>query len=258
VYIIPGEVKEISLFAVFNELVKRVPTSTIRDGNVYFSATPVDDYDDKVQTRVLFHGKNDWDGDVLSLRYFVTPDDPDVLRYSRDVLHQYRDSLSGNPSELEDFAKAKILFDRFAGKLLYVSDPKQSTDFVQYPPETLQIRGGDCDDMTVCFASLLSSVGISTAFVDVIPPDRPEKSHIYMLFDTGIPPKAGSLISQNPKRYIIRKNPKGFETIWVPIETTVITRGFEEAWTKGAQEYFDDVEIGLGLAKGWVRIVDVN
>jgi len=258
VYIIPGEVKEIQLHAVFNELVKRVPTSTIHDGNVYFSATPVHDYDDRVQTRVIIHGKNDWDGDVFSLRYFVAPDEPGVLRYSRDVLLQYKDSLAGGHQELEDFMKAKILFDGFAGKLLYVGDPKQSTDFVQYPSETLQIRGGDCDDMTVCFASLLSSVGISTAFVDVVPPDRPEKSHIYMLFDTGLQSKFGSYISDNPKRYIIRKNPKGIETIWIPIETTVITRGFEEAWTSGAQEYFDDVEIGLGLVKGWVKIVDVN
>ena len=43
-----------------------------------------------------------------------------------------------------------------------------------------------------------------------------------------------------------------------PIETTVIVRGFDDAWSSGAQRYFDDVEIGLGLAHGWVRIVDVN
>jgi hypothetical protein len=38
----------------------------------------------------------------------------------------------------------------------------------------------------------------------------------------------------------------------------VVARGFEEAWTAGAQEYFDEVQLGLGLAKGWVRILDVN
>jgi hypothetical protein len=112
--------------------------------------------------------------------------------------------------------------------------------------------------MTVCFASLLSSVGISTAFVDVVPPSAPEKSHVYLLFDTGLEPRYGSSISENPKRYVVRKGKSGKETVWIPIETTVISKGFDEAWTAGAQAYFDDVELGLGVARGWVRIYDVN
>jgi hypothetical protein len=142
--------------------------------------------------------------------------------------------------------------------MMYVSDPKQSSDYVQYPAETLRLRGGDCDDLSVCFVSLLSSIGISTAFVDVVPPERPEESHIYLLFDTGVDPKFGSHVSQNPKRYVVRKNRRGVETVWIPVETTAVARGFDEAWTRGAQEYFDDVEVGLGTIKGWVRIVDIN
>jgi hypothetical protein len=257
VVIPPGESAEIPLTAVFNELVKGVPKMTVRDGTIAVSATVAEEADDKAQARVLIHGKNDWDGNVLSLRYFVTPDDPAIIRYSRDILLHHRDSLDAGPKELAGLRNAKILFENFAGKLSYVADPKQSADFVQYPSETLTIRGGDCDDMTVCFASLLSSIGISTAFVDVIPPAQPESAHIFLLFDTGVDPKFGSYVSENPKRYIVRKGKSGAETIWLPIETTVITRGFEEAWTAGAQIYFDNVEVGLGLIKGWVRIVDV-
>jgi hypothetical protein len=101
-------------------------------------------------------------------------------------------------------------------------------------------------------------VGISTAFVDVVPPASPERSHIYLLFDSGLKPEFGDGISDNPKRYVVRKGRNGTETIWIPIEPTVVARGFEEAWTAGAQEYFDEVQLGLGLAKGWVRILDVN
>ncbi len=256
VYLSPGEEKEISLNAVFNETVRRVPSSLVREGNVYVNATPAEDYDDRMQTKVLIYGKNAWDGDVLSLRYFITPDDPIVLRYSRDVLLEQSSAIMEN--EVENLYRAKVLFDTFSGKLVYVGDPRQSTDFVQYPSETLSSRSGDCDDMTVAFSSLLSSIGMSTALVDVVPPDHPERSHIYLLFDTGIDPKYGELVSTNPKRYVVRRNPHGNETIWIPVETTVIMKGFEEAWTKGAQEYFDDVEIGLGLVKGWVKIVDVN
>jgi hypothetical protein len=250
-------VKEIPLTAVFNQRVTGVERMMVSEGNVYVSATPAEDYDDKYATPVLIYGKNDWDGSVYSLRYFVKPDDPSVIRYTRDLLLQTRDSLDGVGTDLEPFRKATLLFNAFAGKLIYVSDPKQSADVVQYPAETLRLRGGDCDDMTVCFSSLLNSIGISTAFVDVVPPADSSNSHIYLLFDTGVDPRYGNAISPNSKRYIIRRNPKGSETIWIPIETTVITRGFDAAWSQGAQEYFDDVELGLGLIKGWVKIVDV-
>ena len=194
---------------------------------------------------------------MYSLRYFVTPGDPAVIRYTRDVLLRCKDSLNNVSAELEPFRKATLLFDTFAGKLVYVNDPRQSADYVQYPAETLRLRGGDCDDMTTCFSSLLNSIGVSTAFVDVIPPEDSSKSHIYLLFDTGLEPKYGNAISMNAKRFVIRKNQKGVETIWIPVETTVITRGFDSAWSEGAQEYYDDVEVGLGLIKGWVKIVDV-
>ena len=257
VYIPSGEVAEIPLTAVFNDRVRSVPKMMIREGNVSVSATIAEEPDDRYQTRVLIHGRNDWDGDVKTLRYFVTPEDPEIIRYGRDVLLQHIDSLAHVAHELEQFKKARILFNTFAGKLVYVSDPKQSADFVQYPSETLRLRGGDCDDMTVLFSSLLNSIGISTAFVDVIPPGRPEDGHVYLLFDTGLDPKFGSHIADNPKRYVIRKSRSGVETIWIPVETTVTMRGFDDAWTNGAQEYFDDVEVGLGLVKGWVHLVDV-
>jgi hypothetical protein len=258
VHMLPGEVKEIPFNAVLNEQIKSVNKLTIREGNVFVNTTPAEEYDDKFQTKVLIHGRNDWDGDANALRNFVTPEDPDILRYTRDVLLEYRDSISNVPRELEQVVKARLLFNSFAGKLVYVGDPKQSSDYVQYPSETLVMKSGDCDDMTTAFASLLSSVGISTAFIDVVPPQAPEKSHIYLMFDTGLEPKFGSRISENPKRYFIRKNPKGIETIWLPIESTVIAKGFDEAWSVGAEELFNDTEINLGLIKGWVKIVDIN
>jgi hypothetical protein len=257
VHILSGETQEIPITAVFNDQVKRVEQMIVREGSVYVSATPAEEYDDKYAMPVLIHGRNDWDGSVYSLRYFVTPNDPTVIRYTRDILLHDRDSLNKVSPDIEPFTKAKILFNAFAGKLVYINDPKQSADNVQYPSETLQLRGGDCDDMTTCFSSLLNSVGISTAFVDVIPPEDSSKSHIYLMFDSGLNPKFGDTISSNAKRYVTRKNAKGLETVWIPIETTVMSRGFDAAWSQGAQQYFDDVEVGLGLIKGWVKIVDV-
>ncbi len=258
VYLEPGDVAELPLTAVFNDRIRSVSTLTVRDAEVRVSAVATQESDDHVQARVVIHGRNDWDGDVMSLRYYVTPDDPDIIRYSRDILLSMRDSLGAASKELEPFRKAELLFNAFSRKLMYVNDPKLTADYVQYPSETLTLRGGDCDDMTVFFASLLSSIGISTAFVDVVPPGHPEESHIYLLFDTGLDPKYGKSISENPKRFVVRRNSSGKETLWIPVETTVIQKGFEDAWMRGAEEHFNHTDIDLGLAKGWVRIVDVN
>jgi hypothetical protein len=253
----PGSSEEIPLSAVFNDRMTGISALTIREGTVSVSAALAGDNDDRAQTRVLIHGRNDWDGSAASLRYFVTPDDPEVIRSTRAVLLRNKDSLDGIPADLGSLRRAEILCNSFTGKLLYVSDPKHLTEFVQYATETLRSQSGDCTDMTVCFSSLLGSMGVSTAFVDVVPPAHPEKSHIFFLLDTGVDPKFGDRVSSNPKRYVVRKSKSGQATIWLPIESTAITRGFQEAWTEGAQEYFDDVELGLGLVEGWVRIVDV-
>jgi hypothetical protein len=253
-----GEETDIPLFAVFNDRIQRLSSVSVREGTVVVSAATVGGEDDRSQTRVVVHGRNDWDGNAESLRFFVKPEDPDILRTTRDILLAARSRFDGVSPALQLFEKARVLFNAFAGKLVYVNDPKLSADFVQYPDETLRVRGGDCDDMTVCFSSLLASIGISTAFIDVVPPNHPEDGHIYLMFDTGVDPQYADQISTNPKRYVIRKNGAGKETVWVPIETTVIMKGFEDAWSTGAKEYYDDVDVNMGLSHGWVRIVDVD
>jgi hypothetical protein len=256
-YIEPNQEVEIPFTAIFNDAIKFVPTMVLRAADVFVKASPVEGYDDRSQTKLIIRGRNDWDGDALSLRYFITPDDPDVLRFSRGVLNQQKDALASASKQLEKFRSAQLLFDEFASRLSYVNDPRNSKDRVQFPSETMALRGGDCDDMTVCFSSLLSSIGVGTAFVDVIPPDRVTDAHIYLLFDTEVPASQANSISDNQKRFVIRKNERGEETVWIPLETTLITEGFQKAWEVGAREYFDDVELGLGVVRGWIRLVDV-
>ncbi len=42
------------------------------------------------------------------------------------------------------------------------------------------------------------------------------------MFNSGVSPADGDLISENEKRYIIRENQKGNSSIWIPVETTLI------------------------------------
>jgi hypothetical protein len=257
VYLEPNAETDVPFYAIFNEAIRFVPSMVLRAADVFVKASPAEDYDDKSQTRLIIRGRNDWDGDALTLRYFVTPEDADMMRFTRGVMSQYKDTIAATAKQLEKFRSARLLFNEFASRLTYVNDPKASKDRVQFPSETLALRGGDCDDMTVCYSSLLASIGINTAFIDVVPPRRLDDAHIFMMFDTEVPATQSNIISDNPKRYIVRKNERGEETIWIPVETTAITEGFQRAWELGAREYFDDVEVGLGVVRGWVRLVDV-
>jgi hypothetical protein len=77
------------------------------------------------------------------------------------------------------------------------------------------------------------------------------------MFDTGLEAPFAYYITNNEKRYIIRQNPSGVQTVWIPVETTVLTSGFESAWQKAASEYLEEALIKNGLLQGWVKIVDV-
>lgn len=46
----------------------------------------------------------------------------------------------------------------------YYSDPRKQ-EFIQSPYETMQIKGGDCEDLTILLNSLLENIGIKTYLV---------------------------------------------------------------------------------------------
>jgi hypothetical protein len=73
-----------------------------------------------------------------------------------------------------------------------------------------------------------------------------------------VPQSQGELVSSNEKRYVIREDARGSGTIWVPVETTLVAGGFDEAWKTGALEYLQDGVVRQGLAENWVKIIDVE
>ena len=47
----------------------------------------------------------------------------------------------------------------------YYSDPRRSGEFIQSPAETMRVKGGDCEDLTILLVSLLENLGIKTYLV---------------------------------------------------------------------------------------------
>jgi hypothetical protein len=209
-------------------------------------------------TQIVIHSRNAWNGDMDKLVYFVTPDDDQIFTMNRTIVGQLE---VDHETEVESVVKAHIIFNTLRDKgIRYHRDPNiafYKDDRVQFAHETIRLGNGDCDDLVVLYASCLESLGIRTAFVEVKDPNE-EIAHLYLLFDTGIPPDEGHRISTNEKRFVVRSGNSRFDTIWLPIETTVIDQGFEKAWELGALAYLEEGIVRNGLSEGWVRVIDVN
>ncbi|MCI0514559.1 hypothetical protein L0128_15200 [candidate division KSB1 bacterium] len=218
-------------------------------GNVYRKA---------MNNQITIHPRNAWDGDMTKLAFFITPEDETILALSRTVAGKLTDF---EPAETRNFRLAQALFAQLQAQgLRYHPDPNipfYQDDRVQFAGETLKIGLGDCDDLLVLCASLLESAGIHTAFVEVRDPEQ-SLAHVYLLFDTGLTIDQAALITTNEKRYLLRNESVALNTIWLPLETTLLNEGFEVVWEAGAKNYLEQGIIRAGVANDWVRIIDVR
>ena len=189
-------------------------------------------------------GKLSWNVPGMAAAY-VTPADLTVASMARGIIQQKMELLSSKFNR-SNIGKAIVLFDALGGyRIRYqadqktpfasVSDDKTVFDTVQYPSELLEkgegveTKVGDCDDLTVLFASLLENLGIDTAFLEA---NDPGYGHIYMMFDSGISPEKAEDYFLSANEYV-----KWQGRIWIPLETTMYGFTFADAWRNGAAEY---------------------
>jgi hypothetical protein len=252
------EVEKIPVYAIFGQKLlyakQREPAVVDLSIEARAGATHVE----SMSVNVMIHSRNAWNGEVTRLSFFLTPDDNNLMNISRNFVNDENSIKESGPLQL---AQAREVFDKLSEKgIRYQSDPNipyYQDDYVQFAMETYDKKAGDCDDLVILYCSLLESIGIKTSFIDVRDPEM-DTAHLFMMFDTGLPPMEGTKISSNEKKYIIRESKSGNKSIWIPVETTLIQDGFEQAWINGATAYIEDGIIRSGLTEGWMKIVDVN
>lgn len=184
-----------------------------------------------VNRPVTIYSKNamTW-SDTAMLSCFVQPNNPAVQNFVFLALSQKTSTvLSKNVTRAMQISNALASIP-----LTYVSDPntpsalmvdnKFSVDTVRFPDETLSLKGGDCDDMTTLFCSALESTGIPTALITL-------PGHIFAAFDSGF---AYSPVWANlPEEFSIWVVDG---RVWIPVETTSLSKGFEQAWKTASSE----------------------
>jgi hypothetical protein len=65
-----------------------------------------------------------------------------------------------------------------ASSFVEISEDAAALDSLNYPYQTLYYWGGNCDDLSILYCSLLEALGVDTACITI-------PGHIYAAFDTG-------------------------------------------------------------------------
>jgi len=164
---------------------------------------------------------------------FITKLDRMVELFAREVT---KDLPFKSELELGNIFTAAVLFDAIgAVGIKYQRDPTQpfslgpktqhSVDHIQYPAELLTSKQGDCDDLTVLYASLLEHMGIGTTLIST-------DDHIWLMFDSGIHERNWGLLPVGDSLVVIKD-----KTLWIPVEVTEVGKSFATAWQAGGKRY---------------------
>ena len=183
--------------------------------------------------RIYDRNSINWDDDRKAAA-FVTAKDPTILKFSRNVVSEI--GSRGRTVMNSNLADAIGLFEALKEYgLEYKIDPdssyellsqdESSTDYLQFPVQTLDYKSGDCDDLTILYSSMLESVSIETGFVTT-------PGHIYLAFSLDLSEAEARRIFGSTNGILIAEG-----KAWLPVEITLLNEGFLKAWEVGARQW---------------------
>lgn len=167
-----------------------------------------------------------WDNSAR-LANFITIKDTPIMAFRAFALGEKKKS-EAEADLLDDSILTALMAWEALGEygISYLADPAnpyatiKSTenlvlDTVQFPRNTLQLKSGDCDDLTALFASIFEASGLHVALLDF-------PGHIALMFDTG---ETDANAVGLPEDYLIKYN----NTWWVGVETTMVGKSFQDS-----------------------------
>ncbi len=237
----PGKSLDVELYGLFNDGILGITEAT------KVSAEIIVEYGSGVeQTRtvsVLVYDRNalTWLDDRHAAA-FVSGKDPWVLDLSGTIAAAVKDSRSPElPANLQ--AGIAVHEGLRAYGIGYALSPNRpfatgasdaaAVDSLKFPRQTLGSRAGDCADLSVLYASLFEAAGIQTAFVTV-------PGHIFMAFDSGLSREEAAARCMDECELIVAEG-----KVWIPVETTLRSAGFLDAWRSAASQWREAGARGL-------------
>ena len=238
-----GEETTFPLYALFSNDIFEVTEGLIVAGEVLVDYSWLGKeftYSLPVSVNVLNRNAMTWDDDRKAAAY-VTANNPVIKSYSKNIAANIR----GDERDVFDlnFRIGMGLFEALTlHGMGYVVDPASAyeslsesgnaIDYIQFPAETLAYQAGDCDDLSVLFNAMLEASGIATAFITA-------PGHIFTAFDLGISKDRAERIFIDTSDLIEYE-----DSVWIPVEVTLVEQGFLEAWRVGAREWREISDAG--------------
>ena len=175
-----------------------------------------------------------WDDD-RKVGAFITPSDSALRNYASFIRQTFKEATL--PAYDGTVQYGMQLYQALAEiGCLYQPDPVApftavqvnplTVDSISLPRDTLKRITGDCDDLTVLYASLLEAVGIESGFITV-------PGHIYAAINTKVPSREYRTLHPDRSMFIELEG-----ELWLPVEITLIGKeGFRAAWKLGVDEW---------------------
>ena len=208
----------------------------------------------KISGMLSVHSKNavDWD-DMMSACAFVTPREETVERITRYA----STTISGDHGNVPRSIARSLAITRALQEfdITYVPDPPTSGgavyDYIQFARETVELKSGDCEDSSVLLGSCLENGDLPVQLL--LTPD-----HVFIAMNTGLFAKDGFRVSPHRDDYVILD-----DMVWIPLEATLLGKGFFRAWEEGIGTYRDLERQGdylqrISVREGWDRYPPVN
>ncbi|AEF86478.1 tetratricopeptide repeat domain protein [Treponema primitia ZAS-2] len=261
----PGESVEVPVTALFNEAMMDLTENITANASLridYRALSQVKQAELPLQMPIYHRNAMSWDDDRRAAS-FVSSQDPAAKFFARHVqsitdtrLRPFKGSPERIPRNIQYalglFEALKVYGINYvidpSSSYIELSENASSLDTLNYPYQTLYYRGGDCDDLSILFCSMLEVLGIDTAFITI-------PGHIYMAFDSGLTEEEGREQFFLPDDLIYQGG-----KAWVPLEITQTAAPFYQAWRTGAQEWRDAGSEGsfFPMQESWARYKPVS
>ncbi len=257
--LLPGETRDVNITALFNEEILSITEGAKLAANLKaeYTASGSKTFDeDRLTVETWHRNAMTWDDD-RKIAAFVTPRDEEIQKLARNTASDIRNT--GLMTFSHDFQLAIALLELMdAIGCTYVIDPQSSyedfsenafeVDSIQFPRQTLQFRAGDCDDLSSAYNALLEAVSIPTAFITV-------PGHIFSAFKLNQTMEEARHMFSSTDNFIMIQDDENPDDprngIWVPVETTALSRGFVNAWELGARQWKSGQGELIAVADAW-------
>src|SRR5258706_10684864 len=196
---------DLKLNATFNNKVLGIDEDTRVLVVVTLALADARDGSQEITQPMTLYGKNAlvWSNSDM-IGSFVTPRDDTLRNFVREAANRYSPPSQGVLNR--PLSQAATVFNVLSALgLRYQPDPNtpysrlsaDQVDYVQFPRETLKLKSGDCDDLSVLLAASYENLGIESALGE-------GPGHLFMMFRTGIKEADRGLISLQADLLVIR------------------------------------------------------